>query len=261
MKLSTTKASLFALSLTVLSACGTQQTERIVTGPKEPQAEEEKSKAAPEEKQEEKEEEKEKSETPSTDSTETSKKEIEPEEKSTFKDSKTEEFNEVMKHIFLVEGGCSNHPNDSGGKTFRGITTATARSYGWTGDVCQLPKDKILKIYHERYWSKRAVKFDWPLSLAVMNTEVNSGGGTAQTFLDRMKTQGVSGTLEKKALWFVDQQTAKYKGIIAANPSQRVFEKGWMRRSAYMKDVIQGLPASYLADPGLEFEFSGAKAY
>jgi hypothetical protein len=153
---------------------------------------------------------------------------------------RVEDFPRVMKHILLWEGGCSDHPNDLGGRTFKGITTGRARQNGWTRDVCTMPDSMILQIYRNDYWNNRAIRYPWPLNLAIMNTEVNSGGGRAQIFLDRMAAQGIGGTPTTKAAWYVDQQSAFYRAIVANNPSQRVFLTGWLNRSAHMQDVIAG---------------------
>lgn len=155
-----------------------------------------------------------------------------------------QKFERVMKHILRWEGGCSDHPADSGGRTFMGITTGRARQNGWRGDVCKMPRARVLSIYREDYWNVRARKHPWPLDLAVMNTEVNSGGGKAKEFLERMKNQNVEGSVQVKASWYVDQQTAFYRAIVARRPSQKVFLRGWLNRSRYMQDVIQGRVAS-----------------
>jgi hypothetical protein len=150
------------------------------------------------------------------------------------------DFARVMKHILVWEGGCSDHPNDAGGRTFKGITTAVARANGWSQDVCTMPDSLIFEIYRKNYWQARAVRYAWPLSLAVMNTEVNSGGGISQRFLERMQVQRIGGSLVDRARWYVDQQTDYYHRIVASNSSQRVFLRGWTNRSNYMQDVIAG---------------------
>lgn len=152
----------------------------------------------------------------------------------------TSDFARVMKHILVWEGGCSDHPNDPGGRTYKGVTTARARMNGWTRDVCTMPDSLIFAIYREDYWNQRAARFAWPLNLAVMNTEVNSGGGKAQEFLNRMAAQGIQGSIQNRAAWFVDQQTAYYRLIANRNASLRVFLQGWINRSNYMQGVIAG---------------------
>ena len=180
-------------------------------------------------------------------------------------DSPEASFGKVMKHILLWEGKCSDHPNDPGGRTYMGITTERARLNGWYKDVCTMPYDMVLSIYKKDYWNKRAYKFSWPLNLAVMNTEVNSGGGRAQQFLDRMYARGISGTLQQKASWFVDQQTDFYRLIADRNPKLRVFLRGWLNRSNHMQDVIWGRKSLALAHVDSSVEkgdplFGGAKA-
>jgi len=154
--------------------------------------------------------------------------------------SPDQEFPRVMKHILLWEGGCSDDPDDRGGRTFKGITTERARLNGFTRDVCTMSHTMVLDIYREDYWKNRAAKYGWPMNLAIMNTEVNSGGRRAQTFLDRMAARQIQGTLQQKASWFVDQQSDFYRTIVANNSSQRKFLRGWLNRSEHIQDVISG---------------------
>ena len=173
--------------------------------------------------------------------------------------AETSDFARVMKHILLWEGGCSDHPLDDGGRTFKGITTAVARQEGWTKDVCTMPDSLVFSIYREGYWNPRAARYSWPLSLAVMNTEVNSGGGIAQRFIDRMNARPSLGSVVNQALWFVDQQIDYYHGIVASRPKDRVFLQGWLNRSNYMKQVISGNQSLSLLGAG-SFEMDGGTA-
>ncbi len=50
------------------------------------------------------------------------------------------------------EGGYVNDPKDSGGETKYGITVATARAYGYTGPMRDLPHATAQTIYLRRYW-------------------------------------------------------------------------------------------------------------
>lgn len=49
------------------------------------------------------------------------------------------------------EGGYSNHPKDSGGKTQWGITIAVARASGYTGQMKAMPRETAKTIYRQRY--------------------------------------------------------------------------------------------------------------
>ncbi|NRA67133.1 MAG: hypothetical protein HRU19_21805 [Pseudobacteriovorax sp.] len=169
------------------------------------------------------------------------------------------DFVRVMKHILTWEGGCSDHPNDPGGRTYMGITTERARLNGWYSDVCAMPESRVLEIYKDDYWLTRPHRYPWPLNLAVMNTEVNSGGGRAQIFIDRMERDVPNDSVSEKASWFVDQQTAFYYAIANNNSKLRVFLRGWLNRSNYMQDVIAGVIS--LNGHDLEDEEGSAKAY
>ena len=50
------------------------------------------------------------------------------------------------------EGGYVNDPTDSGGETKYGITVATARAYGYTGPMRDMPRATAQTIYLKRYW-------------------------------------------------------------------------------------------------------------
>lgn len=180
---------------------------------------------------------------------------------SEYSPSPDNSFSTVMKHILAKEGGCSDDPNDYGGRTYKGITTARARQNGWTADVCTMPHSMVLDIYSKDYWkaSPHPYRFAWPMNLAVMNTSVNSGPGRAQRFLDRMVARQISGTTEDKARWFVDQQTDFYYQIVENDASQRKFLRGWLNRSNYMQAVISGqITFAFAFEPD---DAPSAKAY
>ncbi|NRA66178.1 MAG: hypothetical protein HRU19_16950 [Pseudobacteriovorax sp.] len=152
--------------------------------------------------------------------------------------SGNDNFAKVMPHILRWEGGCSDHPSDRGGRTYMGITTARARFNGWRGDVCSMPRSKVISIYKKDYYNIYAKNYKWPLNLAIMNTSVNSGNGRSSEFLSEMKQNNISGNYAK-AIWFVNRQQRFYRAIVAANSSQRVFLQGWTNRSNYMLNVIR----------------------
>ena len=122
-----------------------------------------------------------------------------------------------------------------------------------------MPETRVLEIYKDDYWLTRPHRYPWPLNLAVMNTEENSGGGRAQIFIDRMERDVPNDSVSEKASWFVDQQTAFYYAIANNNSKLRVFLRGWLNRSNYMQDVIAGVIS--LNGHDLEDEEGSAKAY
>jgi len=152
-----------------------------------------------------------------------------------------EDFPRVLEHILKWEGKCFDHPNDPGGRTYMGITASRARSLGWKQDVCKMPEKMVRDIYFTHYWKKKTHQFPWPLNLAVMNTQVNSGGGRSAQFIKRMADQKIAGDATAKALWFLQQQVDYYHYLANKRSSLKVFLKGWLNRSAYMKKAILGI--------------------
>ena len=148
------------------------------------------------------------------------------------------EFMRVIKHILHLEGGCSDNKHDPGGRTFMGITAQRAKTSGWYGDVCEMPKELVCSIYKHDYFMQRAFRYPWPLNLAVMNTEVHSGGGRAQQFIRRMIEENITGTYKQKAIWFLKQQYAFYEYLYQKNPKYKKFRNGWDNRCIYLEKII-----------------------
>ena len=59
----------------------------------------------------------------------------------------------AIDHVIGIEGGYSDHPADSGGRTRWGITEATARRHGYQGDMRGLPRELAVEIYEGEYWA------------------------------------------------------------------------------------------------------------
>jgi len=95
----------------------------------------------------------------------------------------------IINDIIRVEGGYVNDSHDSGGATNFGITEAVARSYGYTGDMRDLPRETAYDIYSAKYWD--AVRADDIVELSeavaaeVVDTSVNMGPRRAGKFLQR----------------------------------------------------------------------------
>ena len=83
----------------------------------------------------------------------------------------------------------TNDPHDSGGETRWGITSRTARSYGYDGPMQDLDRETAFTIYEKIYW--HSVRGDdlaavsEPLAEEVADTAVNCGVTTAVKFLQR----------------------------------------------------------------------------
>jgi len=135
-------------------------------------------------------------------------------------------FDKALDFILEVEGGCSDHPADWGGRTFKGITTERARENGYEGDVCDMSDEMIRDIYKKDYWDSLDLDNQPPaVAFAAMNTSVNSGPGKAEEFLGAMS--------------IANAQEQYYLDIIARDPSQEVFREGWLNRSNNLKSQLE----------------------
>ena len=163
--------------------------------------------------------------------------------------------NIILKH----EGGFVNDPADRGGATNLGITQQTLTE--WRGvpvsvdDVKNLTEAEARDIYETRYL--KAPKIDWLTfphpQIFVFDMAVNHGPSRAIKILQKTINRagfgqiGVDGgmgpmtnnaaTAAQAAMGnyfqnaMVEERKAFYEKIIANNPTQERFRKGWMNRA------------------------------
>lgn len=89
-----------------------------------------------------------------------------------------------------IEAGYVNNPNDLGGPTNFGITQATARENGYTGDMRNLTREMALAIYKKGWWDR--MRLDEMLALNPLLADrmfdfgINAGRGNAIKSLQRI---------------------------------------------------------------------------
>lgn len=94
-----------------------------------------------------------------------------------------------LDNVIAKEGGFTDDPADSGGKTIWGITEFVARSFGYKGDMRNMTRDQAKEIYKSQYWLQP--KFDKVFIISpkiageLFDTGVNTGVGTASKMLQR----------------------------------------------------------------------------
>lgn len=80
-------------------------------------------------------------------------------------------MNPIIDGILVMEGGYTNNPKDKGGATNWGITEATARAHGYTGEMINLTRAEAFSILEEDYWIKPGFEqistISWPISFAL----------------------------------------------------------------------------------------------
>ncbi len=156
--------------------------------------------------------------------------------------------------ILSWEGGFSNHPNDRGGATNKGVTIATWRAQGYdkdgdgdidVDDLRLLTDDDVIKVVLKpHYWNRW--KADQIRSQSVANIIVDwvwcsgaNGIRPVQQLLG-VKVDGLVGPKTLAALnardprqLFAEIKKARVKfieNLVKRRPSQAVFKNGWLRR-------------------------------
>lgn len=146
-------------------------------------------------------------------------------------------FDRAVEIILALEGGRSNHPQDSGGLTVFGITAETARRHGY--NVEHLTREQAIAIYKIDYW--QAMRCDdlpsrW--RLPAFDAAVQHGVRRATTMLQQAIKTKADGIIGPKTL-----EAARNAGLVAIarffsyritlyfdHPKRAYFLEGWMRR-------------------------------
>lgn len=173
----------------------------------------------------------------------------------------------AIQFVLKWEGGYVDHPLDKGGETNMGITLPvlkTAYAQGIIGhcDPKKLTKDEAKRIYKKNYWER----YGWgglplPVCICCLDISVNHGPSGMARIIQRacgklgrsVEVDGKYGPKTKEALWELAKREPKgmamaicdmrmdyYERIVAANPTQRVFMKGWTNRVNDLRRVCVG---------------------
>ena len=145
---------------------------------------------------------------------------------------------------------------DLGGATAYGITWQTLKSAHKAGivahdDICKLTVDEAKAIYRKNFWDRYGwEQLEWPVCLCCLDCCINHGGFASilqRAAIDCGQSVVVDGKFgpktfaalkacepQKLARAIYSQRKKYYEKIVARNPSQKVFMKGWMRRADEM---------------------------
>lgn len=168
-------------------------------------------------------------------------------------------FNRAISFTLKWEGGYVNHPADKGGATNRGITQSTLNSAFNAGLVKHntieaLSRDEAVSIYKKNFWDR----YDWgdfsePVDMILFDITVNHGIGNTAKIAQRacvslgfaIAMDGKWGPETQRTLLLLEGRNSLtlskmlivkrlnfYENVVKSRPSQKVFLKGWLRRSS-----------------------------
>jgi lysozyme family protein len=175
-------------------------------------------------------------------------------------------IDDLLNEVIAREGGFVHHPVDRGGPTKFGITKATLSA--WLGrpatidEVRQLDEKTAREIYVARYLvGPRIDTLPPEIVLQLFDMAVNHGPRRAVRIFQevlalagwRVDVDGVIGPQTRKAASeardqmgpfltnaIADQRGNFYRRLAAADPLQRVFLRGWLRRAEAFKVSVEG---------------------
>lgn len=155
----------------------------------------------------------------------------------------------LMPIIQKWEGGYSNHKNDNGGCTMKGITISAYRKFYGEDKTCSDLKNitdkEWLHIFQEGYWNP--CKADEIDSQIIANIIVDwawmSGVKTAVKKVQKILNVDVDGVIGKNTLYAINkcneeilfndiynERVKFYTNIVEDKPSQKIFLNGWLNR-------------------------------
>lgn len=185
---------------------------------------------------------------------------------------KIDKFENAMEIVFQNEGGYANVEGDKGGATNLGITIGTLKAAHKKGlvshsDPKKLTRAEAVKIYREMFWKlSKADKLPDKLAAVYFDAVVNHGYRVPAKILQQTLNQVaganlvVDGKIGPKTLEalnkylvddemrdryisnlckvFLDLRQEVYNDIVARNPSQKKFIKGWTNRVNRLRKIV-----------------------
>ena len=160
-------------------------------------------------------------------------------------------FAKALAWLRTSEGGNDDDPDDSGGRTSRGITQREYNAYcemaGLArGDVWKAPDEVVNDIYHRSYWNPYCPTLPPGVDYMFFDHAVLAGPHQAIVTLQRalgVSADGHIGVVTSAALVnarpleivdrMADGRRAFYNHLVATIPHDRKFYKGWNSRVSF----------------------------
>jgi uncharacterized protein (TIGR02594 family) len=179
----------------------------------------------------------------------------------------TNKFDACLAVTLRWEGGWSDHPDDPGGATMKGITIGVYRQ--WKGravtkdELRRITDDEVRTIYRRNYWNRvRGDDLPPGLDLVAFDAAVNSGPATGARWLQSalgVTADGAIGPITLRAASGANDRP----GVITRATSNRMaalqrmrgwptFGRGWTNRVADVRRsalAMAGAPVQPVATP------------
>jgi lysozyme family protein len=157
-------------------------------------------------------------------------------------------FDECLKRILKHEGGYSNDPLDSGGRTNLGVTQRVWEEFVGhpvtEADMKALTPQKVGSMYKLKYWNPSYCEvLPKGLDYVVFDFAVNAGTGRSVKTLQQAIGCVADGVIGPKTMAAINDANPKdlitkfsdaradfYQGIVTRKPDQARFIKGWLNR-------------------------------
>ena len=151
--------------------------------------------------------------------------------------------------VLKYEGGLVDNPSDPGGLTNFGISS---RSYP-SVDIRNLTREGAEEIYRRDYWDAvHGDELPGPLAVAVFDSAVNQGPGTAKRMLQislNVDADGIVGPRTIKAahdrgmdavVRFLAERAVRYHETMRDVPGLNVFAHNWYFRLFSLARLVLG---------------------
>ena len=144
-------------------------------------------------------------------------------------------FEKALQFVLKWEGGYSNHKDDVGGATNKGITQATYNAWLFSKgknlkDVRNITDSEVKEIYYNNYWLKAGCdKMSEKFAILAFDTAVNMGVSRVKEFLNYAKYVSTDK--------FIIARIRKYCDFAKVG-NQKVFLQGWLNRVLDLEHYI-----------------------
>lgn len=157
-----------------------------------------------------------------------------------------DEFTRSLQKVLVHEGSYSNHPDDPGGATMKGVTQAVYDEYrkkrgSLPVNVKYISTQELEAIYRQNYWMKiHGDELPSGVSYAVFDAAVNSGPKRGAQWLQKalgVEDDGIIGPKTIKAATeypnkkqLIDTMCDRRLTFLKSLGTWKTFGKGWASR-------------------------------